>query len=102
MSVQGDEDFRRLCFWLFFATRGGKTRLNIIRTIMLKPMNTNQLSLRLKLNYRTVEHHLNILFRNGFVEKVGDGYAETFFPSRTAEGNIKCLEELEARYGERA
>ncbi|MCL5678052.1 MAG: helix-turn-helix domain-containing protein [Candidatus Thermoplasmatota archaeon] len=76
--------------------------MNILKCILAEPMNAHQLSLTLKLNYRTVEHHMNVLQKNGFVSVVGDGYGQTYFPSDAALENRECIEELRRRYGEDA
>lgn len=98
MRTEGDEDFRRLCLWLFIATKGGRTRLNILKSIFEQPMNAHQLSVKLRLNYRTIEHHLQILRKNGLVTVVGDGYGQSYFPSEAAVSNKGLIEELERRF----
>lgn len=94
MISEGKEEFSKLCFWLLFATRGGKTRLMIMKKILEEPMNTHRLSMELGLNYRTVEHHLQVLKKNGLVTVVGNGYADAYFPSRIALENKKCIEDV--------
>ena len=50
--------------WLIAGTRGGVTRARIITALKDSPSNANQLSTLLKLDYRTVRHHLDILLNN--------------------------------------
>ncbi len=52
---------KRLLYWLFFASKGGITRLKIIKSLLKSPLNRNELSVILNLNYRTVEHHVKVL-----------------------------------------
>lgn len=102
MKSESDENFSRLCFWLFFATRGGRTRLMIMQSLMKEPMNANRLSSELGLNYRTVEHHLRVLAGNGLVTVVGKRYGETYFPSQKVTENGHCIKDVVEKYGGKA
>lgn len=102
MKSEDDENFSRLCFWLFFATRGGRTRLVIMQSLMREPMNAHRLSSELGLNYRTVEHHLRVLAGNGFVTAVGRRYGETFFPSKKVAENGHRITDMIEKYGGKA
>jgi DNA-binding transcriptional ArsR family regulator len=70
---------RQLLWWLIGGSRGGRNRLRIVRTLEERPMNTNQLSNELDLNYKTVQHHLEILEENDVVTTEGDGYGTLYF-----------------------
>ncbi len=72
---------KRLLFWLLEGTKGGPTRLRLLSILAAKPMNMRQLSLAAGLDYKTVEHHIDLLARNSALEKSGDGYGQVFFVS---------------------
>jgi len=57
-------------------------------------MNTNQLSNALDLNYKTVQHHLEVLDENGIVTTSGDDYGKMYFLTDTMQDNLDVLEEI--------
>ncbi len=85
---------RKVLWWLIAGTRGGKNRLRIIQTIKDEPMNANQLSKRLELDYKTFEHHLNLLRENQVVTTMGEGYGKTYFLSDQMEDNYDELKDI--------
>jgi DNA-binding transcriptional ArsR family regulator len=79
------------CWKIVTGTRGGPSRANILRTLKGEPQNANQLSKRLKLSYKTVTHHLEILQKNNLVVTIQDGYSTTYRLSQTMANNIDLL-----------
>jgi len=63
-----DRPIRRLFWWLLCGTRGGPTRLLILLKLRDGPANANKIATSLKLNYKTIQHHLEILTEHKFVE----------------------------------
>ncbi|MCX8150742.1 MAG: winged helix-turn-helix domain-containing protein [Candidatus Bathyarchaeota archaeon] len=80
--------------WLIAGTRGGLTRAQIIKAIHETPQNANQLANGLKLDYKTVRYHLEVLEKNRIVTSVGDNYGSTYFLSQTVEDNYDVFEEI--------
>ncbi len=72
---------RRLLWWLLEGTRGGPTRVKILRAITAKPLNAHQLAKELGMDYTTIRHHLDILVRHHVVEAVGEEYGAVFYVS---------------------
>jgi len=89
-----DRDARRLLLYVFTATRGGYTRIQIIRLLSEKPLNTNQLASELGLDYKAIQHHMAVLEKNNLVTKIGAKYGATFSLSNYLEANILALEEV--------
>lgn len=87
-----DKDAQRLLLYVFTATRGGLTRLQIIRLLSEKPLNTNQIAIKMGLDYKAIQHHLTVLEKNNLVAKVGERYGATFYLSNYLEANILALE----------
>jgi len=81
--------------WLFAGTRGGPTRARIVETIKETPQNANQLATLLKLDYKTVRHHLTVLEKNRIISSVGDKYGATYFLSQVMEENYILFEEIQ-------
>lgn len=58
---------KNLLFYVFAGSRGGENRIRIISVLQNSPRNTNQLANDLGLDYRTVQHHLEVLEKNNLV-----------------------------------
>jgi DNA-binding transcriptional ArsR family regulator len=83
--------------WLIAGTRGGPTRAKIIETLKETPQNANQLATALKMDYRTIRHHLKVLEKNKIVTTAGEGYGTTYFLSPVMEDNYALFEEIVKR-----
>ena len=83
--------------WLIAGTRGGPTRARIIETLKETPQNANQLATVLKLDYRTIRHHLKVLEKNRIITTAGEGYGTTYFLSPVLEENYVLFEEIVKR-----
>lgn len=66
--------------YLILGSRGGSNRVKIIKLLEEHELNINQMATHLGLNYRTVQHHVDLLEKNGIVlrEKKEFGYGETY------------------------
>lgn len=80
--------------WLIAGTRGGMSRAQIIKVVHETPQNANQLANLLKMDYKTIRHHLAVLEKNRIVTSVGDKYGATYFLSQTMEDNYALFEEI--------
>lgn len=80
--------------WLIAGTRGGVTRARIIKALKETPQNANQLANLLKLDYRTIRHHLEVLQKNRIITSAGDRYGTTYFLSPEMEENYALFEEI--------
>jgi DNA-binding transcriptional ArsR family regulator len=80
--------------WLLAGTRGGLTRAKIIMALKEAPQNANQLATSLKLDYRTIRHHLKVLEKNKLVVSEGEAYGTTYFLSPVMEENYTLFEEI--------
>lgn len=88
---------RQLLWWLIGGSRGGKNRLRIVRTLNDRPMNTNQLAEDLDLNYRTVQHHLELLEENQVLTTAGEEYGQMYFLTDRMEENLELLDQIVAQ-----
>jgi DNA-binding transcriptional ArsR family regulator len=80
--------------WLIAGTRGGSTRAKIVKALKETPQNANQLANLLKMDYRTIRHHLEVLEKNKIITSVGEGYGTTYFLSPAMEENYSLFEEI--------
>ncbi|MGP6239192.1 ArsR/SmtB family transcription factor [Cuniculiplasma sp. SKW4] len=94
-----DRETERIVWYVLGATRGGPMRFRILRKIMNEPANRHSIANDIGVNYRTVEHHLDILLKNGFVIEEGEGYGKIYFPSQKIEKFFVEIEEMMRRKG---
>jgi predicted ArsR family transcriptional regulator len=87
--------------WLIAGTRGGPTRAKIIVCLKESPQNANQLATMLKMDYKTMRHHLEVLEKNKIITSVGDRYGATYFLSQTMEDNYSLFEEIASKIGKK-
>lgn len=85
---------KNLLFFVFASSRGGENRVKIMTALKSSPRNTNQLANDLGLNYRAIQHHLDVLEKNNLITKVGEKYGTTYFPSTFFEDNMKTYDEI--------
>src|SRR5512147_2797516 len=87
--------------WLIAGTRGGPTRAKIILALKESPQNANQLATLLKMDYKTMRHHLEVLEKNRIITSVGDRYGATYFLSQMMEDNFSEFEEIVKKIGKK-
>ena len=80
--------------WLIAGTRGGVTRAKLIKALKEKPQNANQLATLLRMDYRTIRHHIEVLQKNKIITSAGEGYGTTYFLSIELEENYALFEEI--------
>ena len=88
-----DKQTRKLLLYLFTSTRGGFTRLRIITLLLDRPYNTHQLAQELQMDYKAIQHHMQVLEKNNLVTKIGEKYGAIFHLSNFLEINIAALDE---------
>jgi DNA-binding transcriptional ArsR family regulator len=85
----------KILFWrIFSGSKGGVNRVKIILELKVKPLNTNQLSRQLQLDYKVVERHLQVLEEHELVINGGDGYGALYLLSPLVEFNLNLLDEV--------
>ncbi len=89
-----DPHARRLLWFVFAGSRGGLNRLRIITALKEKPQNTNQLANELGLDYKAIQHHINVLKKNNLISKEGEKYGITFFISTFLQVNMETFDEI--------
>jgi DNA-binding transcriptional ArsR family regulator len=91
-----DPSAKRLLWFLFAGSRGGENRIRIIDLIKERPYNMNQLAEALGLDYKGVQHHVNVLEKNNMVTRAGEKYGVLYFISNYLEANIDAFNEVRA------
>ncbi len=101
-STNEEKYLRRLLWYLLGGTRGGPNRAEIIKTLQMRPCNANQLAETLRVDYKTVQHHIRILEENGLVSLANKGsYGAVLFLTAKMEEALPILDEIWSRIGTR-
>lgn len=81
-------------WYLFVGTRGGSTRVTIVRAIDERPRNANQLAEAVGMDYNTVRHHLDKLVEHDVVEQGQEGYGALYFLTDRFEAHREEFHEI--------
>jgi len=101
-SSSEEKYLRRLLWYLLGGTRGGPNRAEIIKTLQNRPCNANQLAETLRVDYKTIQHHIRILEENGLVSLANKGsYGAVLFLTTKMEDALPILDEIWSRIGTR-
>ena len=98
-KIEGkDQGHIKILFWrVFSGSKGCVNRVKIILELKEKPLNTNQISRQLQIDYKVVERHLQALEKYGLVIKVGGGYGTIYLLSPLVESNLILLDEISSK-----
>ncbi|TMI47876.1 winged helix-turn-helix transcriptional regulator [Candidatus Bathyarchaeota archaeon] len=101
-SHNEDKHLKRLLWYLLGGTRGGPNRAEIIKTLQNRPCNANQLAETLRVDYKTIQHHIRILEENGLVSLANKGsYGAVLFLTAKMEEALPILDEIWGKIGKR-
>jgi predicted transcriptional regulator len=92
-----DPNAKRILWYIFAGTRGGRNRMKIIELLKDRPYNINQLAETLRLDYKAIQHHILVLERNNLVNRVGERYGMLYFISNYLEANIQAFNDIRAK-----
>ncbi len=99
-AIYGEKYLKRLLWYLLGGTRGGPTRAEILKTLRDRPLNANQLAEALRVDYKTIQHHLRVLEENGLAAPSEKGaYGAMIFLTPKMEEAIPYLEEIWSKIG---
>lgn len=93
------QNFEKILWWLVGGTRGGKNRLRIIMLLEEQPTNHNQIAETLDLDYKTVQHHIDLMEEHNVVTTAGEGYGKNYFLTEQMEKNYDKLQEIAEKAG---
>ena len=93
-----DPRFKRILWYLIGSTKGGANRAKILESLSRTPANPNQLATQLKMDYKTIIHHLKVLSENGLVITDNkESYGATYFLTPLMENNYSSFTEILAK-----
>ncbi|USZ73315.1 winged helix-turn-helix domain-containing protein [Natronosalvus halobius] len=79
-------------WYVLASSRGGPTRVRILRALEERPRNANQLATDLEFDYTTIRHHLNVLMENNVVRRTDDDYAAVYLFTEQVRSNWDTVE----------
>ena len=85
---------KRVLWHLLGGTRGGPMRIRIITLLRERPLNTNQVTKALGIDYKTAEHHLRVLRENRIATPTGDKYGAVFLLTKEMEDSLAEFEHI--------
>ncbi len=101
-SSDCEPQFKRVLWYLIGSTKGGANRARILELINSHPANPNQISSELKLDYKTIIHHLSVLSQNGLIITDNRGsYGATYFLTPLLEKNYNSFKEILSKIGKK-
>ena len=93
---------KNLLWYLVAGTKGGETRGRIIDLIRKKPSNANKIAEILKLDYKTIRHHIDVLEKNNIIAAINKGkYGAVYFLSEFMQANIQIFNEIWEQFGKK-
>ena len=99
-QLYGEKYLKRLLWYLLGGTRGGANRAEILKVLRDRPQNANQLAETLRVDYKTIQHHLRVLEENGLVAPSEKGaYGAVLFLTPKMEEALPLLEEIWSKIG---
>lgn len=81
-------------WYVLASSRGGPTRVRILKALRKRPQNANQLATALELDYTTIRHHLDVLLKNNVVRRTDDDYAAVYLFTDQLKSNWDVVEEV--------
>ena len=93
---------KNLLWYLVAGTKGGETRGKIMWLLKKNPSNANKIAAILKLDYKTVRHHLEVLEKNSIITPINKGnYGAVYFLSDFMQANIQIFNEIWGQFGKK-
>ena len=92
--AMADPYLKRLLWFLLVGTRGGENRSRVLNLLKSGPFNANQIAETLRLDYKTVQHHLKVLRQHNLISSTENGYGSTFSLSPFLTSQIEIFDEI--------
>lgn len=83
--------------YILTGMKGGIKRVEIIKLLIKNRLNANQLKEKLKLDYKTIQHHLRLLIKNRFIMNSGNNYGAVYSITEDFKKNISTFNEILAK-----
>jgi len=94
-------NFGRILWYVFATSKGGPTRIRIVDLLESRPYNMHQISKELKMDYKTIQHHIRVLEENRILTAEEKKYGTIYFPSAMFENVKDIFNEIKNKVGEK-
>ena len=94
-----DPRFKMILWSIIAGTRGGVNRAKILNLLANMPLNANKIATILKLDHKTVIHHVNILTKNELIIKEEKDYAASYKLTQIMKDNQIVLTKIMEKIG---
>ena len=94
-------NFGRILWYVFATSKGGPTRIRIVDLLEKRPYNMHQISKELKLDYKTIQHHIRVLEENRVITAEEKKYGTIYFPSAMFDGVKDIFNGIKNKVGEK-
>jgi DNA-binding transcriptional ArsR family regulator len=91
----------RILLYVFATSKGGPTRIRIVDLLVKRPYNMHQISKELKMDYKTIQHHIRVLEENRVITAEEKKYGTIYFPSALFDGVKDIFNEIKNKVGEK-
>jgi len=85
------EDF---LWYLIAGSKGGENRVKIINLLQETPLDINRMAEVLNLDYKAVQHHVDVLEKNNLLFHIGEKYGVMYFVSNYLESKMDTYKEI--------
>jgi DNA-binding transcriptional ArsR family regulator len=97
MNGPYEANIKRVLWYVLAGTKGGLTRIKIIELLRNRPYNTNQMSEELKMDYKTIQHHIKVLEDNRIITYEKKKYGTMYFTSQMFNQYSHIYEEIKKK-----
>jgi len=87
-------NIKNVLWYVLAGTKGGPTRIKILKLLKERPYNSNQLSAVMKMDYKTVQHHLRVLEENRLITNGDEKYGKMYFTTQIFEQSNEIFQEI--------
>ena len=94
-------NFGRILWYVFATSKGVPTRVRIVDLLVKRPYNMHQISKELKMDYKTIQHHIRVLDENRVITAEEKKYGTIYFPSALFDGVKDIFDEIKNKVGEK-
>jgi len=94
IKAKTNPETKKLFWFLFAGSVGAKNRIRIMSVLRKRPSNRNQLSTELGIQYKGIQHHIEVLEENNLVKKTGNRYGMTYYVSELFMHNEIAFDEI--------
>ena len=94
LDAQIHPETKKLFWFLFAGSVGAKNRIRIMSVLRKRPSNRYQLSTELGLEFKGIQHHIEVLEENNLVKKTRNQSRMTYYVSELFMHNEILFDEI--------